>query len=140
MAKDSEPPPDPDTQQQPQVPSTGVSTAPDGITTTSPPILGGGAGGSGASAAGGSGSQLAITKTTASGQPPSTMSLQQDAVQGILKSETGSGQQPSDPLMTIAPIVDTAPLGIGPQLGLVSFIGRNSVSEQRHHLQRGSEV
>jgi hypothetical protein len=86
MAKDSEPPPDPDTQQQPQVPSTGVSTAPDGITTTSPPILGGGAGGSGASAAGGSGSQLAITKTTASGQPPSTMSLQQDAVQGILKS------------------------------------------------------
>ena len=42
--------------------------------------------------------------------------------------------------MTIAPIVDTAPLGIGPQLGLVSFIGRNSVSEQRHHLQRGSGV
>ena len=76
--------------------------------------------------------------------------------------------------MTIAPIVDIAPLvivphlglvsiigrnsvsttdqsiaiitkgvqefGIGPQLGLVSFIGRNSVSEQRHHLQRGSEV
>jgi hypothetical protein len=30
--------------------------------------------------------------------------------------------------MTIAPIVDTAPLGIGPQLGLVSIIGRNSVS------------
>ena len=86
MAKDSEPPPDPDTQQQPQVPSTGVSTAPDGITTTSPPILGGGAGGSGTSAAGGSGSQVAITKTSASGQPPSTMSLQQDAVQGILKS------------------------------------------------------
>ena len=82
----SEPPPDPDTQQQQQVPSTGVSTAPDGITTTSPPILGGGAGGSGASAAGGSGSQVAITKTSASGLPPSTMSLQQDAVQGILKS------------------------------------------------------
>ena len=30
--------------------------------------------------------------------------------------------------MTIAPIVDTAPLWIGPQLGLVSIIGRNSVS------------
>ena len=86
MANDSEPPPDPDAQQQQQVPSTGVSIAPDGITTTSPPILGGGAGGSGTSAAGGSGSQVAITKTSASGQPPSSMSLQQDAVQGILKS------------------------------------------------------
>ena len=30
--------------------------------------------------------------------------------------------------MTIAPIVDTAPLVIVPHLGLVSIIGRNSVS------------
>ena len=85
----SAPPPDPDTQQQQQVPSTGVSTASIGVTTTSPPITGaGGAGGSGTGGAGGSssGSQVAITKTSASGQPPSTMSLQQDAVQGILKS------------------------------------------------------
>jgi hypothetical protein len=86
VANDSEPPPDPDAQQQQQVPSTGVSIAPDGITTTSPPFLGGGAGGSDTSAAGGSGSQVAITKTSASVQPPSSMSLQQDAVQGIFKS------------------------------------------------------
>ena len=87
----SEPPPDPDTQQQQQVPSTGVSTATNGVTTTSPPILGSGAGGAGGSGTGGaggsgSGSQVAITNTSASGLPPSTMSLQQDAFTGILKS------------------------------------------------------
>ena len=76
------PPPDPDTQQQ-QVPPTGVSTAPNWIVTTSTPTLGTGAGGAGGS---GSGSQVAITNTSASGHPPSTMSLQQDAFTGILKS------------------------------------------------------
>jgi hypothetical protein len=86
----SEPPPDLDTQHQQQVPSTGVSTATNGVTTTSPPILGtgaGGAGGSGTGHAGGSGSGSQLAKTSASSQPPSTMFVQQDAFTGILKSD-----------------------------------------------------
>ena len=116
----SEPPPDPDTQQQQQVPSTGVSTATNGVTTTSPPILGtgaGGAGGSGTGGAGGSGSgsQVAITNTSASGLPPSTMSLQQDAFTGILKSGLLS-----DPLQVAALQQQLAALAVSSGSGGIS--------------------
>jgi hypothetical protein len=111
MENGNEPPPDPDTQQQ-QVPPLGVSTAPNVVVTTSTPTLGTGAGGAGGS---GSGSQVAITNTSASGLPPSTMSLQQDAISGILRSGLLS-----DPLQVAALQEKLAALAVSSGSGGIS--------------------
>ena len=94
MDDGNEPTSEADTQQQ-QVPPQGVST--------STPILG-----SGTTGGSGSGSQVAITNTSASGLPASTMSLQQDAISGILKSGLLS-----DPLQVAALQEKLAALAVG---------------------------
>ena len=102
MDDGSEPTSEADTQQQ-HVPPQGVSTAPNVVVTTSTPILG-----TGTTGGSGSGSQVAITNTSASGLPASTMSLQQDAISGILKSGLLS-----DPLQVAALQEKLAALAVG---------------------------
>ena len=103
----AEPTSEADTQQQ-QVPPQGVSTAPNVVVTTSTPIIGTG------TTAGLSGAPLvAITNTSASGLPASTMSLQQDAFAGILKSGLLS-----DPLQVAALQQKLAALAVGSGLSV----------------------